>query len=85
MVRLIIIVLLAYFAYKLFKNLFRIGPGSSRKNGPEGAISEMVEDPFCKTYVPRNEAYRAVVNGEELFFCSKECAEKFKKGNRRDK
>ena len=85
MVRVIIIVLLAYFAYKLFRGLLGIGPKATRENDSGGVVSEMVEDPLCKTYIPRNEAYRAVVNGEELFFCSKECADKFKKENRRDK
>ena len=82
MVRLIIIVLLAYFAYKLFKNLFNIGPGASGNDSSGSVISEMVEDPLCKTYIPRNEAYRAVINGEEMFFCSRECAEKFKEKNK---
>jgi YHS domain-containing protein len=41
-------------------------------------ISEMVQDPYCKTYIPKNEAYRAILGGNEILFCSKECAEKYK-------
>ena len=82
MVRLIVIVLIAYFAYKLFRDLFKIGPGASGRDSSGSVISEMVEDPLCKTYVPRNEAYRTVINGEEMFFCSRECAEKFKQKNK---
>jgi len=82
MVRLVIIVLLAYFAYKLFKGVFNIGPKLSGRDDSTGIISEMVQDPICKTYIPRNEAYRVVLGGKEILFCSKECAEKFKQENK---
>ncbi|MFC1493710.1 YHS domain-containing protein [Thermodesulfobacteriota bacterium] len=78
MVRLIIFVLLAYFAYRLFKGLFKIGPGVSGQSNSGNVVSEMVQDPFCKTYIPRHEAFRIVMDGKEYFFCSEECAEKFK-------
>ena len=40
----------------------------------------MVKDPACGVYVPRRDAIEARVRGENHFFCSKECLEKFKKG-----
>jgi YHS domain-containing protein len=40
-------------------------------------VDEMVQDPFCKTYIPRREAVRRRVGGQEHFFCSEECARKF--------
>lgn len=78
MFRLVIFVFLAYFAYRLFKGLLGTVGRVSEQNSNGNVISEMVQDPFCKTYIPRNEACRIVLNGKEYFFCSQECAEKFK-------
>jgi YHS domain-containing protein len=78
MFRLVIFVLLGYFAYRLFKGLLGTGNRVSGQGSKGNVVSEMVQDPFCKTYIPRNEARRIVLDGKEFFFCSKECAEKFK-------
>ncbi len=43
------------------------------------AVDEMVQDPFCKTYIPLRSAQRKVIQGQEYFFCSKECADSFEK------
>ncbi len=34
-----------------------------------------MKDPCCGTYVPVNSAYKAVVRGEAVYFCSGECGE----------
>jgi len=43
-------------------------------------IDEMVQDPFCKTYIPKREAVKRVIGGKEILFCSKECADRFESG-----
>lgn len=78
MVRLLIYIVLLYVIYSLVKRLLLSGPKEKRKKDHAGMISEMVQDPFCKTYIPKNEAYRAILGGNEMLFCSKECAEKYK-------
>ena len=78
MARLIIFILLAYFAYRFLKGLLGMGRRAFQQNSNSNVISEMVQDPLCKTYIPRNEACRIVLHGKEFFFCSKECADKFK-------
>ena len=78
MFRLIIFGILAYFVYRLFKNLLGTGARMSGQKSNGNAVSEMVQDPFCKTYIPRNEARRIVLDGKEFYFCSEECAGKFK-------
>ena len=78
MFRLIIFGALAYFAYRLFKNLLGAGTRVSGQKSNGDVVSEMVQDPFCKTYIPSNEAFRIVLDGKEFHFCSEECAEKFK-------
>ena len=78
MVRLLIFVFLIYILYSLVKRVFGAGPKISGRDTSSGVISEMVQDPICKTYIPRNEAYKVILEGEEIYFCSRECAEKYK-------
>ena len=37
----------------------------------------MVQDPNCGTYIPRSEAVRRSVGGEDRWFCSEACAEAY--------
>ena len=74
--RLLLLAILAYIAYRLLKAALSPRRGSS-ENGPAGAIDEMVQDPQCGTYIPLREATRKVIGGREYFFCSEECAGKF--------
>jgi YHS domain-containing protein len=81
-VRILIIVLLAFFLYRVVRRaLESISP--PRKE-PDGVIDEMVQDPQCKTYVPKRDARRKVINGAEHYFCSRECEEKFLVESKRD-
>ena len=38
---------------------------------------EMVQDPVCGCYVPKRHAHAVYLKGEKLFFCSKECHQKY--------
>lgn len=78
LIRLLIFFFLIYILYSLVKRALGTGSRNSDRDTSSGVISEMVQDPYCKTYIPRNEAYRAVLGGEEILFCSRECAEKYK-------
>ena len=77
--RLIIFIILGYIGYRLVKRFF-IQPSIPKWKGPEGrtGIDDiMVKDPFCNVYFPQREGIRAVINGVEYHFCSKECRDKF--------
>jgi YHS domain-containing protein len=76
--RLIILAILIYILYRLVRGFFRAGQALKKAKG-NGIIREMVQDPYCKTYIPIKEAKRKVIKRKEYFFCSKECAEKFEK------
>ena len=70
MIRLIIYAVLIYVIYRLVKGLF--GPSKELEKGTQtGVIDEMVQDPFCKTYIPRREALRRVIDGQEHFFAAR--------------
>jgi YHS domain-containing protein len=81
MFRLLFLIILGYLFYRAIKSAF--GKTKGIKKGPDGAvIDEMVQDPFCKTYVPLREAVKKTLGGQVYFFCSKECADKFEPGDR---
>ena len=76
--RLLIIVVLAYLLYRVLKR-FIVPKQRMHMSNNMDAVDEMVQDPFCKTYVPLRNAQRKIIQGQEYFFCSKECADRFEK------
>jgi uncharacterized protein len=76
MLRIFIYIIIAYLLYRILKSLFAKSKGI-QKTGGGGIIDEMVQDPYCKTYIPRKGAKKKVIGGQEYFFCSDECASKF--------
>jgi uncharacterized protein len=78
MIRFLIFLILAYIAFRTIKAIFR--PKEELSGGRDrGVIDEMVQDPQCKTYVPKREAVKRIIEGETHFFCSDTCADKFQK------
>ena len=39
--------------------------------------TEMVKDPNCETYVPREKALKRSIGGREHHFCGEKCAEEY--------
>jgi YHS domain-containing protein len=72
----LIIIYLAYRLFKVFSQQEKIQNETKR----EEITDEMVQDPVCKTYIPRREAFKKTYNGKEILFCSKDCADKFEFG-----
>ena len=83
MIKLIIYVVLGYLLYRVFKGLFSQSKGLEKK-GSARVIDEMVQDPICKTYIPRRDAQKRAIGGDEYFFCSNECASKFELENKKE-
>lgn len=79
MIRLLLLALLFYLGYSLFRFFLRALPG--RRESPPAAKSsrgeEMVQDPHCGTYLPRGDALVKTVRGERHYFCSKACRDAF--------
>ena len=79
--RLLIIAALVYLLYRAFKSwMIKSGhrTNGSVEGGGSGAIEDvMVKDPQCQVYFPKRKAVRATVDGEELYFCSAECRDKY--------
>ncbi|MBM3309999.1 MAG: hypothetical protein FJY80_00660 [Candidatus Aminicenantes bacterium] len=85
MLRLISYLLMAYFVYSIWRVVRalrrRTMAPPPRPNLRPGV---MVQDETCHTYLPKENALREVVGGEEHFFCSKECRQKFIETKKRD-
>jgi YHS domain-containing protein len=43
---------------------------------------ELVKDPVCQTYVVMSRALRSEVGGSIVHFCSRECQDKYRRGER---
>lgn len=84
-VKILVIILLLYVAYKVVK-MFQGGRSENVKPLPNNDVpakgEDLVQDPFCKTYIPKSQAYIQNVEGREIFFCSKECCEKYLTGKK---
>jgi YHS domain-containing protein len=52
-------------------------PYVTQKQEDAVVTEEMVQDPFCHTYLPRSQAVRRKIRGQEQYFCSPGCLEKF--------
>ncbi len=71
-----ILIGIVYLVYRLLKSRRRWrGPQAGRGGDPGDEI--MVQDPWCKTFIPRSQALIEREGGEVLFFCSRECRERY--------
>lgn len=78
--RLLIYIILIFVVYQIYKAVRReLGrPEQVNRTKDDSAITaELVEDPVCHTYCPKNEALMAGMDGKSYYFCSEECKKKF--------
>ncbi len=73
MVRAILYILffsIFYYLLRLFlKALFGPGRSTQRDSEPE----ELVQDPYCLTYLSKRIAIKKRVSGKDVYFCKEEC------------
>jgi YHS domain-containing protein len=51
---------------------------ASPRSRPAALPDELVKDPVCQTYVLRSRAVRGETGGEPVYFCSAECARRWR-------
>ena len=73
MARLIIILALVAGFIMLYRSLF----GSSPRLEDPSEAADMVQDPNCGIYVPKDQAVVSSIQGHKYYFCSKKCAEEY--------
>ena len=76
--RVLLPLILLYIIFKLIfpkKIFFRKKHREKRRNN--SSVKNMRKDPVCGTYVPESEAKIVKSGGEQYYFCSDSCREKF--------
>lgn len=78
--RLLIIIGVAYLAYRALKSwmLQNVSTGKTVTGETTAEIDDvMIKDPFCQVYFPKRNGVHLKADGEDLYFCSKECRDRF--------
>jgi len=81
---LILFVLIYLFYYFIKKSFFpsrgreKVWNTAWKKYNHPPADKELVEDPQCHKYIPKETAIKGHIKGQAHHFCSQECLEKFK-------
>jgi len=73
-VRVLGLLVIARFLMSFLKHLVQGYRGTSPAPAP--ANQDLVRDRICNTFVPRDRAIRALVNGHEEHFCSTACRDR---------
>ncbi|MGH7233002.1 MAG: YHS domain-containing protein [Nitrospiraceae bacterium] len=74
--RLLIVIVLLIVLYFLLRSALR-----ELRGQPSQLLDkdQMIQDPVCRTYVPKASAISARIGGQTYYFCSSGCAEIFQK------
>ncbi|NLN39860.1 MAG: hypothetical protein GX155_09735 [Smithella sp.] len=79
-VKIAALLVLLYIAYKvlvIFRRMKSADATAYRANSTPSQGEDLVQDPFCKTYVPKSQAYVRQIEGHNTYFCTLECCEKY--------
>jgi YHS domain-containing protein len=82
-VELVLPLILFLFVRSILKHLFQAGRDAARQREQPReqpavvAGGELKKDPVCGTYVSTSLGVTRKVHGELVYFCSKECRDKF--------
>jgi len=80
MIRFLIIAGLVYLGYRALKSVIGERPSQkvSSSDRSTGKIDDvMIKDPYCEAYFPKRNGVHYRHNGEDLYFCSENCRDKF--------
>lgn len=85
MLRFIVGLALGYLAYLVIKKvavLLGLWPQAPKPLEGDREPDVLVQDPVCKTFIPRRDALKAEKGGQTYFFCSEGCLKRFLSGGR---
>jgi YHS domain-containing protein len=77
---------IGYLAYAIIKQVatsLGLWPQAPKPLGKNQEPDVLVQDPVCKTFIPRREALRAEKDGVTYFFCSEGCLKRFQSSDRK--
>ena len=73
---------LGYYAIKKVAVSLGLWPQAPSPLEREQEPDVLVQDPVCKTFIPRREALKTVKDGKTYFFCSEGCLKSFVSGGK---
>jgi len=76
MARLIFFIVVVFILYYVLHFLIKnpsLRKTVNRRDEPE----ELVQDPYCQTYVPKGSAVKKRIAGKDCYFCNSECLRKY--------
>ncbi len=82
-IKVIILIAVFYIIYRtvkswLLKNMPQ--PDESIDSGKVGEIDDvMIKDPYCEMYFPKRKGIHKKIGGEDFYFCSSDCMNKYLK------
>jgi YHS domain-containing protein len=76
MSRLLLLIFLFLAVYYVFRILIKLFSSPNLKTGI-GESEELVQDPYCQTYIPKGSALKKRILGKDYYFCKKECLTNF--------
>lgn len=79
-IKVLAVLVLFYVGYRIVMMLRRVKSQNVkgyRVDAAPPAGEDLVQDPFCKIYVPKSQAYPKEIDGRRQYFCSKDCCEKY--------
>ena len=77
--KLLILVLIGYLAYRWFKSWISssVQQGTVQGNAAAEIDDDMVKDPHCGVYVAKRDGVLLRHQGQDIYFCSEACRNKF--------
>ena len=80
MLKLLLYLGLGYIGYVIIKHVaasLGLWPQAPKPLETDREPDVLVQDPVCKTFIPRREALKAEKGGVSHFFCSEGCLKRF--------
>ena len=80
MIRFIILAVVGYVFYRALKSWMFPAPDASNTVADKniGKIDDvMIKDPYCEAYFPKRNAVHLNYDGQDLYFCSAACKDKY--------
>lgn len=76
--RLLILAILLYIAWRLLKKSFGQKQADTKSEDSDSGLQDvLVEDPVCHVLVPKHQALRLRRDGITYYFCSEQCCDQF--------
>jgi YHS domain-containing protein len=77
MARFILFVILLLLFYAILHTLIKGMSVQRKKLNRESEPEELVQDPYCQTYIPKQSAVKKKIAGRLVYFCNQECMKNY--------